>query len=197
MGLGPACRELRASHVAPVLVPNIALATCLATRPALELGGGAGTEEASEARAGEGQIHLIQIFLNLQLPIKLPQEQRSAIKEGDGPTCSHSQLQENGAGGTWGPDLCPLTRVLRDTLAPMRSPLMPRKIEGWRKRERRRMRWLDGVTGSVDMNLSKLWEILKDRGTLACCSLWGHKESDTTKQLNNNEISRIHSLNCK
>ena len=38
------------------------------------------------------------------------------------------------------------------------------------------------------MNLSKLQEIVKDRGTysLACCSLWGHKESGTTLQLNNN-----------
>ena len=120
------------------------------------------------------------IFLNFQLPIRLPQEQRSAIKESDGPTCSRSQLQENGAGGTWGPDLCPLIRVLRDTLTPMRSPLMLGKIEGWR-RERQQMRWLDGVTDSVYMNLSKLQEILKDRRALACCSLWGHKESDMTE----------------
>ena len=57
----------------------------------------------------------------------------------------------------------------------MRSPLMPGKTEGWRRRERRRMRRLDGVTDSVDMNLSKLREMLKDRGAL------GHKESDTTE----------------
>ena len=62
--------------------------------------------------------------------------ERSAIKESDGPTCSRSQLQENGAGGTWGPDLCPLIGVLRDTLTPMRSPLMPGKIEGWRGNSR-------------------------------------------------------------
>ena len=37
------------------------------------------------------------------------------------------------------------------------------KIEGWRRRGRQRMRWLDGIIDSVDMNLSKLQEIVKDR----------------------------------
>ena len=43
------------------------------------------------------------------------------------------------------------------------------------------MRWVDGITDSVDMSLSKLWEIVKDRESLACCSPWGHKESNTTE----------------
>ena len=59
------------------------------------------------------------------------------------------------------------------------------KIEGKRKREWQRMRWLNSITDSMDMNLSKLPEMVEDRGT---CSPGGHKELDMTLQLNNNRF---------
>ena len=58
--------------------------------------------------------------------------------------------------------------------------LMLGKIESGRRRRQQRMRWLDGITDSMDMTLSKLWEIVKNKRILECCSPWGHKESDTT-----------------
>ena len=51
------------------------------------------------------------------------------------------------------------------------------KIESWKRRGRQRMRWLDVIMDSMDMSLSKLWELVMDRGSLACCSSRGHKES--------------------
>ena len=58
----------------------------------------------------------------------------------------------------------------------------------WRQeeKERERMRWLDGIIHSTDLNLSKLCGS-KEQGWLVCCSLWGCKELDMTEQLNNNQ----------
>ena len=59
--------------------------------------------------------------------------------------------------------------------------LMLGKIEVWRRRGRPRMRWLDGITDSMDVSLSELRRVGDGQGGLACCHSWGHKESDTTE----------------
>jgi len=61
--------------------------------------------------------------------------------------------------------------------------LMLGMIEGRRRRGRQRMRWLDGITDSMGLSLSKLG-VGDGQGGLACCSPWDGKESDMTEQLN-------------
>ena len=65
--------------------------------------------------------------------------------------------------------------------------LMLGKIESRRRRGRQRMRWLDGITNSMDMSLSKLG-VGDGQGGLACCGPWGQKQSDMTELLNSTEL---------
>ena len=60
--------------------------------------------------------------------------------------------------------------------------LMLGKIQSKRRMGWQRMRWLDGITDSMDMSLSTLGES-EEQGSLACCNSWGCKESDMTERL--------------
>ena len=57
--------------------------------------------------------------------------------------------------------------------------LMLGKTEGGRRRGQQRMKWLDGITNSMDTDLGGLRELVMDRE--ACCGSWGHKELDMTE----------------
>ena len=58
----------------------------------------------------------------------------------------------------------------------LEKTLMLGKIEGRRGRGQQRMRWLDGITDSVNMGLGKLSRVGDGQGGLACCGSWGRKE---------------------
>ena len=68
--------------------------------------------------------------------------------------------------------------------------MMPGKFEGRSRRGQQRMRWLDGITDSIVMSLSKLWEIARTVKPAMLQSI-GLKESNTTEQLNNNNVTVI------
>ena len=70
---------------------------------------------------------------------------------------------------------------LMGRVSSLKKTQMLGKFEGKRRFERHRMRWLDDITDSVDMSLSKLREMVKDWGSLVCCSSWGYKELDMTE----------------
>ena len=81
----------------------------------------------------------------------------------------------------------------------LEKTIMLGKIEGRRRRGRQKMRWMDGWMDGWHHRLDRHeFELVPgigdEQGSLACCSPWGHKESDTTERLNWTELIEIESI---